>query len=118
MQEGVEIGGKKDAHSILFKELKDRVKKECEATHSWQARAKESLVGYSNNFLIIPLLKIVIIFVIHPLFLISYSISSYPISCFLSHVLFLTPCFYPLCFLFTLSFLSCFNVMEFILIKV
>ncbi|XP_065648467.1 dynamin-like GTPase OPA1, mitochondrial isoform X4 [Hydra vulgaris] len=43
MNEGVEIGGKKDAHSALFKDLKDCVKKECESTHSWQARAKESL---------------------------------------------------------------------------
>ncbi|XP_057298181.1 dynamin-like 120 kDa protein, mitochondrial isoform X2 [Hydractinia symbiolongicarpus] len=43
MEEGVEIGGKKDAHSKLFEPLKAQVQKDCAEGHSWQARAKESL---------------------------------------------------------------------------
>jgi len=43
MEEGIEIGGRKDAHYHLFKDLKEKVKQECAESHSWQPRAKDSL---------------------------------------------------------------------------
>ncbi|XP_066916981.1 dynamin-like GTPase OPA1, mitochondrial isoform X1 [Clytia hemisphaerica] len=43
MEQGIEIGGKKDAHKTLFEELKQTVFKECTQNHSWQTLAKESL---------------------------------------------------------------------------
>ena len=44
-QDGIEIGGKKDPHYLLFQDLKAKVKEECAEGHSWQSRAKESLVS-------------------------------------------------------------------------
>ena len=38
------VGGRKDGHSALFKELKEAVKKQCEINHTWQASAQDSLV--------------------------------------------------------------------------
>lgn len=43
MEDGVEIGGKKDAHSVLFEDLKAKVKKDCEENHSWLLKARDSL---------------------------------------------------------------------------
>lgn len=43
MEEGVEVGGRKDAHSSLFKKLKAAVKEQCAVNHSWQTSAQDSL---------------------------------------------------------------------------
>lgn len=43
MEQGAAVGGRKDAHSSLFKELKEAVKEQCEINHLWQASAQDSL---------------------------------------------------------------------------
>lgn len=43
MEDGVEIGGKKDAHSDLFEKIKATVNQHCAENHSWLMKARDSL---------------------------------------------------------------------------